>query len=376
MHRRHWQDFDIILFVVMLAIISIGIFSIYSATYYQRDLLLTLTSGTIWTDLMNNYSSRQVIWSILGMCIFFVLISIHYQKILDASYFIYVLNILILISVFLLARERLGAQRWLTLGGFNLQPSEFMKLSFIITLAFYLGKNKEAHYGIRSLFAPILIAAIPFLLILKQPDLGTALVFIPILFTMLYVWGSSIKHLIIFGFIGLASSPILWHILRDYQKKRLLVFLNPNIDPLGTGYTVIQSKIAVGSGGFFGRGWLSGTQNQLNFLPERHTDFIFSVIGEEWGIVGSVVLLILYFVLIWKATKIVDRTNDIYGKLLAAGIAAMLAAQVIINISMTIGLMPVVGITLPLVSYGGSSLITTIIALGILFNVKMRRTVF
>jgi len=174
----------------------------------------------------------------------------------------------------------------------------------------------------------------------------------------------------------LFSMPFFWYMLKDYQRERLLVFVNPNVDPLGAGYTVIQSKIAIGSGMFFGKGWLSGTQNQLNFLPERHTDFIFSVIGEQWGFFGSSILIALFIILIYRGLKIAHETTDSYGKLLAIGIVSLLAFQIIVNIGMTIGLMPVVGLPLPLLSYGGSSLLTTVVSIGILLNIGMRKPRF
>ena len=175
---------------------------------------------------------------------------------------------------------------------------------------------------------------------------------------------------------GVAAMPFFWHFLRDYQRQRLLVFINPNVDPLGAGYNIIQSKVAIGSGGLIGKGWLNGTQNQLNFLPERHTDFIFSVIGEEWGFLGIVAVILLYFLIIKRALTIASSTSDMYGRLVASGIAVMFSFQVIINMGMTVGVMPVVGIPLPLISYGGSSLLATLVAIGLLVNVGMRRSTF
>jgi rod shape determining protein RodA len=217
---------------------------------------------------------------------------------------------------------------------------------------------------------------VPFILVLLQPDLGTALLLLPIFFAMLVVSGASGKHIAGMMIAGASAAPFFWHFLREYQRQRLLVFINPNIDPLGAGYTIIQSKIAIGSGGLVGKGWLNGTQNQLNFLPERHTDFIFSVVGEEFGFLGASALVILFFVLVKKALVIASQTSDMYGRCIATGIGVMLAMQVIINIGMTIGLMPVVGIPLPLMSYGGSSLLSTMIAIGLLLNVGMRRSTF
>jgi len=193
---------------------------------------------------------------------------------------------------------------------------------------------------------------------------------------MLYLTHVKPKYLIVLLAVVIFTAPVIWYILRDYQKERLMVFLNPNIDPLGAGYTLIQSKIAIGSGGFFGKGWLGGTQSQLHFLPESHTDFIFATFAEEWGFLGSAVLLLLYFLLAREGFQIASRTNDHFGRLLAYGISLMFAIQASINIAMTMGLMPIVGLPLPLMSYGGSSLAVTFIALGILVNIDKRRAVF
>jgi len=228
----------------------------------------------------------------------------------------------------------------------------------------------------KNLIIPCILAGIPFSLVLLQPDLGTALLLIPIFLTIMIMGGVKLRYIVGMVAIGIAGMPVFWHFLRDYQRQRLLVFINPNIDPLGAGYTIIQSKIAAGSGGLFGKGWLNGTQNQLNFLPERHTDFIFSVIGEEWGFLGAMGLVLLYFFVVKRAFNISMLTSDAYGRAIASGVGVMLGLQVIINIAMTIGLMPVVGIPLPLVSYGGSSLVATVVAIGLLLNVGMRRSTF
>ena len=246
----------------------------------------------------------------------------------------------------------------------------------ILVLASYIGGRKDVMSNVNSLFAPIALLSVPFILVLVQPDLGTALLLLPIFFATLFVAGARIKYLIAMVALGLGAMPFMWQILHGYQKQRLLVFLNPNIDPLGAGYTIIQSKIAIGSGGLFGKGWLSGTQSQLNFLPERHTDFIFSVVGEEWGYIGAAGLVLAYLFIVRRALTIASLTSDIYGKLIANGIAVMFAFQIIINIGMTIGLMPVVGIPLPLVSYGGSSVVATFLAIGLLLNISMRRSTF
>ena len=220
---------------------------------------------------------------------------IDYQKLIDISPFLYVLNLILLILVLFLGSRRLGAQRWLVFGGIGFQPSEFIKITFILALASYLGHRKDSLGGAGAISSPVILMLPAFILIAAQPDLGTALILVPILFSMVFIAGMNIKAILLFLSAGILSMPLFWHLLKDYQKKRLLVFINPNLEPLGAGYTIIQSKIAIGSGHFLGKGWLSGTQNQLNFLPERHTDFIFSVVGEEWGFLGGVILILLYF---------------------------------------------------------------------------------
>ena len=211
---------------------------------------------------------------------------------------------------------------------------------------------------------------------MKEPDLGTSICFFPILFFMLYIGGAVPRHLLSIIGIVMLSSPLFWWLLKDYQKERLLVFLDPNMDPLGAGYTMIQSKIAIGSGGWFGKGWMVGTQSQLNFLPEAYTDFVFSVAGEEWGFFGGVLVILLYFLLIVRCLAIAHHTKEPFGRLIVVGVVGMLSFQVVVNVAMTMGLMPIVGLPLPLISYGGSSLLTTMISIALVLNVGMRRSVF
>lgn len=362
--KRLYKDFDKSLAMAALLLMVIGFLSIQSAT-----LARSLPFG-------ESFVLRQLNWVAVGVVLTAVFLNISYQRFVDLSYIIYAVNIVFLVLVLILGHARLGAQRWFSIGGFAFQPSEFTKLSLILVLASYLGSKKDGMRSLTSLFIPVLLLGMPFVLVVLQPDLGTALLLVPIFFSMLIVGGARMKYILIMILSGLASLPVFWHFMREYQKQRLLVFLNPNIDPLGAGYTIIQSKIAVGSGGLFGKGWLSGTQNQLNFLPERHTDFIFSVIGEERGFLGALILILLFAYIVKKAFNITMLTGDPFGRLIAAGIGVMIALQVVINIGMTIGLMPVVGIPLPLVSYGGSSLIATILAIGLLLNIYMRRSRF
>ena len=362
--KRLLHDLNKTILLIMFILCIGGLFILGSATQ-GKDL-----------PFVESYVFRQINWVALGTILLILIINISYQKFIDISYGLYAINIILLTLVLVLGRERLGAQRWFTIGNFTFQPSEFIKISFILAQARFLGSRKSSLEDPKGMLAPLILLGIPFVLVLAQPDLGTALLLVPIFFAMMFVAGGRVKHLVILGILGLISLPFFWQILKDYQKQRLLVFLNPNVDPLGAGYTIIQSKIAVGSGGLIGKGWLAGTQNQLNFLPERHTDFIFSVIGEEWGLFGALILILLYYLIVRRGFDIAYSTNDRYGKLVAVGIVVLLGLQVVINIAMTIGLMPVVGIPLPLVSYGGSSLLTTFIAIGLLLNVGMRRSRF
>jgi len=360
-----FKELDKTLIFLVLVICLIGLLCLYSASYNKS------------AEMMRSFALRQATWMLIGFLIIMpLLILIDYQRIIDFGYCLYFIGLIMLFLVFILGHIRLGAQRWLSIGGFAFQPSEFNKIIYIIMLASYLGHSRAAITTLKGLLVPILLTIPPFILILLQPDLGTALILVPVFLAMIFVAGARKRHIIGMTLLGILASPLLWHFLKEYQKKRLLVFLNPYIDPLGAGYTIIQSKIAIGSGGFFGKGWLAGTQNQLNFLPERHTDFIFSVIGEEWGFLGATIIILLYFLVLKRGLILLEKTTDIYGKLLGVGIVTMLGFQIFVNIMMTMGFMPVVGLPLPLVSYGGSSVWTTLMAVGLLLNVGMRRTRF
>ena len=355
---------DPVLLLIVGAIFIIALFSLYSASHCPGG------------SVVKNFSIQQAVWFGLAVLISVLFIMFGYERWLDYSYIIFGLNLFMLFLVLLVGNTHFGAKRWLSLGLFSLQPSEFCKISFILAFTKFVSDNSNRLDSFKTVLLSLLICMIPVLLIMKQPDLGTALVFLPVFFVIIFMAGAKIKHLLFILFTGLAVSPFFWNMLKIYQRKRLLVFLNPNIDPLGAGYTIIQSKIAVGSGGLFGKGWLSGTQSQLNFLPERHTDFIFSVIGEEWGFAGSVILLGLFFLLIKQLLFIANTTNDQQGKLLIAGIVALIWFQVFVNIAMTIGLMPVVGLPLPLVSYGGSNLLTIMVLISLAISVNAKRKIF
>ncbi|MCX7661088.1 MAG: rod shape-determining protein RodA [Candidatus Omnitrophica bacterium] len=352
------------LFLAPLLITLIGISSIYSATYFKKSNLWIL----------------QLIWLILGSIIFWIMNFFNYRYVWEISFFLYVVCMILLLVVSIYGAVRLGAQRWISILGFNFQPTEFAKLVLVIILARYFSRKSPTQVTLpnkrlgifKALIFPFILVLLPVILILEQPDLGSALILIFIFVGMIYF--ADIKSRYIFLFMGLCilSFPIFWHFLKDYQKDRLLVFLNPNLDPLGSGYTLIQSKISIGSGRLLGKGWLSGTQSQLLFLPEAHTDFIFATFAEERGFLGCVLLFSLYYLLIREIIQIGYKASDDFAKLLSLGIGFSLGIQILINISMTMGLLPVVGVPLPFLSYGGSSLVINFLSLGILSNIKSK----
>ena len=357
---------------IALTIAALGILSIYSATYQKE--------GELWRAIYR----RQMLWVLLGVAGYLIVSNISYRRLLDWNYFLYTAMLFLLFLVFALGVVRLGAQRWLKLFWFNFQPSELAKLIIVIFFARYFSRKSADQLGRASgrfgvfggIIIPFIFVIIPVALIVEQPDLGSGAIIVALFFALLYLTDVRMRYILLFFLAGLVTLPFLWHFMRGYQRDRLMVFLNPNIDPLGAGYTVIQSKIAIGSGGLFGKGWMGGTQSQLHFLPEAHTDFIFAALSEERGLLGSGALLVLYFLLVRKGFQIAGNTRDYFGRFLAYGISLMLALQVFINIAMNLGLAPVVGLPLPLMSYGGSSVVVTFIALGILAGIDRRRAVF
>jgi rod shape determining protein RodA len=295
--------------------------------------------------------------------------NINYNNFFSVANYLYGFFIFLLVIVQFFGHTSLGAQRWLEIAGFKFQPSEFMKI--IVPLAVIrsiLIMQKEA-FSWKNLAKIGLIILVPFLLILKQPDLGSAIMLIPIMLAIVFIGNIPMKKLLVILFVGLLAMPVAYITLKDYQKERLQVFINPEIDPLGAGYNVIQSQIAVGSGQLLGKGFMQGTQSQLNFIPIKYTDFIFSVITEEFGFLGGLIVIIIYFFLIMEGLKVVKLCRYTGGKMLAAALTTIVFAQFAINTAMTMGLMPVTGITLPLLSYGGSSVLTTMMAVGILQNI-------
>jgi rod shape determining protein RodA len=345
-----------------LMLLAIGFLALYSASFQKLQ-----QSGV-------NLLQRQMIWAALGTGAALLLLAVDYHRWLEWAYLLYGLSLLLLGLVLVVGTVRGGAQRWISIGGMTLQPSEFAKLATVMALARFLGDRQETGLSKwKVTLGATVLFLLPMGLVLLQPNLGTAAVFAVIGVCMLIVWGMPIR---VIGFLlaaGLLAAPLGWASLHDYQRSRLLVFVNPNLDPLGAGYTVIQSRIAMGSGMGWGKGWLSGTQNQLNFLPERHTDFIFSVIGEEWGFLGTTVTLGLLALLFHRGFRIAAQTRDPFGRLLVVGLICILAFHTLVNTGMVIGFMPVVGLPLPFMSYGGSWLMTCLVSTGVILSVGLRR---
>lgn len=357
---------DKLLFVVLFLILAIGVLSIYSVT------------GGMDERSKTPFYLKQVSWIIVGWIVFLVMAWVDYREMARFAFPIYGVTLLLLVLVPLIGRTGMGAQRWLTIGSFSFQPSELAKIGLLFALAKHFSDDyPNGGLDLKRLLISGSFLFVPFVLILKQPDLGTALSVSIIFISMIFVIGLRSRFLIYFSLISVMLSPFIgqfvWSHLKEYQKRRLFIFMNPMEDPTGTGYQIIQSKIAIGSGGLFGKGFLEGTQSQLKFLPERHTDFIFSVLAEQWGFVGVFVLFTLFFLVILWGIDIAVKAKDTLGSLLAVGIVGLIFFYFFVNVGMTLGVMPVVGVPLPLVSYGGSAMVTTLGMLGLLLNIKVRR---
>lgn len=362
---RYWRRIDSTL---LLTVLGLGIISLM--------IISSATHANIGHAGQYDFLMKQGIFLAGGLVVAGVSLYFDYRKLLKFVPALFVINLVMLLVVKFAGTSALGAQRWIQIGPFTLQPSEFAKLIMIICLARLLsgGQNKGGYRTWKSLVPVAALMFVPTLLIFIQPDLGTSLVFASITFGMLYICGLNMK-LVRHALVALVVVfPLIWFfVLHSYQKMRILVLFNPSVDPYGSGYHVIQSKISIGSGGFLGQGLFEGTQSQLNFLPENHTDFIFSVIGEELGFIGAVFVLFLYFLLLYRALMISRSSGDAFGSLLACGIFSMWLFQIFINVGMTLGIMPVTGIPLPFMSYGGSALLMNLLCVGLLMNIYLRR---
>jgi rod shape determining protein RodA len=359
--RRALLTIDWRLFAAAAGLAALGVLIIYS------------TSGMHASLARRSLYLKQATWAVMGFVAIIPLYIFSYRATWRLAYVIYGALLAALVLVAFIGRSGMGAQRWLSIGSFAFQPSEFMKLSLIILLARYFEDRREQLDAPRIFIPPILLTLLPAALVLRQPDLGTAIMLVLISASILVMMGLKIRYFVLLGAVGAAITPVLWHYLHDYQKNRILVFLYPDMDSMGVGYHVAQSKIAVGSGGLIGKGWMAATQSQLNFLPANHTDFIFAGLAEQWGFVGSLGLLLIYAYLLSKGLRLARDAHDLFAMVTSFGIVSMVAWQVVINIGMVTGIMPVVGIPLPLLSYGGSSMLMNLLAVGLLLNIHRHR---
>ncbi len=353
---------DWLLVLATLLLSLTGVYMIYSAIH----------SNPVF--LNNSLHLKQALWSSIGLCVLLTILFFDYHFFTRWAYFFYALVIVLLIAVLFSGQVVGGSKRWLVFGPLRLQPSELARLAVILVLARYFGSRVgEEPVGFKELFPALLLVLAPVLLIVRQPDLGTGLTVFLIAGAMVLAVGVKKRVIITIGCLAVACAPLGWFFLKEYQRRRILTLFNPDADPLGAGYQSMQSIIAVGSGEIWGKGLLQGTQSRLHFLPEKHTDFIFSVLSEELGFIGSVTVLALFVIFILRCLSAALNAADKEGALLAIGIATAFFLYVIFNIGMTLGLMPIVGIPLPLVSYGGSASISSFIAIGLVLNVGVRR---
>jgi len=356
--RRLLQNVDWALLATALFIVALSVLSMWN-----------LAPGRGGTAL----AWRQLSWVGIGLVALLVVASVDYRSLVRVAPVFYVLGVSLLVVVFVLGRTVSGARRWIHLGPITFQPSELFKLIFVLTLAWALASRAGEPLVRGTVMGTLALLGVPFLLVVRQPDLGTALVLIPVVAAVLVGVGVRLRVLGAFALAGLAALPLGWLALKPYQRDRLLVYLDPFRDPLGTAYNVIQAKIAIGSGQLLGKGVSGATQSRLAFLPERHTDFIFAVFAEMWGFIGCLVLIVAYGLLVLRGFEIAASTRDPRGRVLALGVTAVLAAQILINLGMVTGLLPVVGIPLPLMSYGGSSMVASLMGLGLLLSIRMRQ---
>lgn len=334
--------------------------AVYSATYWKGPEL--------W--------DKQFVSLILTIPIVISLRYIDYKLWLKIAPYFYLGSLILLGATLVIASPIKGARRWLYLGGFNFQPSELAKLALILELSAIISSKKREWNNLLLFAVCLVITLIPSFITALQPDLGTALIFIFISVCVIFISGLHIKYLLSLAILGLVSIPLAWdYFLKDYQKERILTFLEPTRDPLGAGYHIIQSRLAIGSGGLFGYGFLNGPQNRLKFIPEQHTDFIFSLIGEEFGFIGALIVVVLFIILFILGLYISFKSDTESGTFIGVGIVSMLSIHTFINIGMTIGLLPVAGIPLPFISYGRSFLIVNMIGIGILSSIGKRRTI-
>jgi rod shape determining protein RodA len=362
-----FRDFDWMLLTFTMLICLLGVIEIYSSTYGTK---FATGQGT-------PLYVKQIYWVLGGVALMFIVSMLNYQILLENAHWFYGVSILALVLVAVFGKKVLGARRWIQMpGGQHFQPSEWVKLVLIVALAKYFADESERGATLGDVVKAGAIAAVPMLLVLKQPDLGTALTYVPVAVMALFLGGIQFRHAAVILLVAGVLAPAAWHYgMKPYQKERLTSFLHPDADSQKAGYQLEQSKIAVGSGGIWGKGLLKGSQTQGAFLPEQHTDFIFAAWAEEHGFVGAVALLLLYFLVLMRLVHNAQTASDRAGGFVVMGVVAILLFHVLVNAGMVVGFMPVTGIPLPLMSYGGSSLLFMFLALGIVMNIRMRRFV-
>jgi len=356
--RRLLQNVDWLLLVTAFGLVTIS-------TVTLASLHVDRAGGSVVV--------RQLVWFAIGLVVMVFLASLDSRRLVRAAPVIYLLGLAGLASVFALGRTVSGARRWVVWGPLSVQPSELFKVCFVLMMVWALTSRWAQPVGKLTLTMMLPLVAVPIVLIIKQPDLGTALLLVPVLVILLIGAGVRLKLLGGMALGAVLSMPLAWFALKEYQRERILVFLDPFRDPLGSAYNVIQAKIAIGSGQLLGKGVAGATQSRLSFLPERHTDFIFAVFAEMWGFVGCLILLLCYVLLLLRGFDIAATAREPVGRLVALGATSLFAAQVLINVGMVTGLLPVVGIPLPLMSYGGSSMVASFMTLGLLLSVRMRQ---
>jgi rod shape determining protein RodA len=350
------------LLALVAALLCFSLFCVHSASYEAA------------TGTYEAYGQKQMTWIMVGIVAFFAVQVIPYRRMLQGAPVYYILGLIALALVFVIGTKINGSRRWFSFGSIRVQPSEFMKLALVVMLAQIVGETEEAVKSFKGWILPAVLTLTPFLLVLKQPDLGTALTFVPVFVVTIFIAGAQIKHIFMSAVVGLVSLPLAWiYVLQAYQKKRVTSFLDPEASAAEGAYQQLQSMIGIGSGGFWGKGYEQGTQGRLGFCPERHTDFIFSVVGEEFGFIGSALLLIGYGVLLTILIRLAIKVQDRQGRLIIAGVATVFAMQVVVNVAMNTGCGPITGLTLPMMSYGGSSMLSSALALGLVASVARQR---
>ncbi len=357
-----FRDFDWALLGLVLLICSLGVAEIYSATYNTK-----LAGAHV----------KQIYWILFGVVLLFLMSLVNYQTLLERVHWFYLASLVSLIAVLLFGQKYLGARRWIRISGStHFQPSEWIKLVVILAMAKYFADMRQREPTVSDIVKAGLIAGVPMLLVLAQPDLGTALTYVPVAVMGLFLAGMRWKHAAVIALCAGLMLPVVWKFgLKDYQRARLTSFLDPAADPQGSGYQVQQSLIAVGSGGIWGKGFLQGSQTQGLFLPVTHTDFAFASFAEEQGLLGAMGVLLLYFMVLMRLVQNAQVARDRAGSFIIMGVVAVLSFHVLVNVGMVVGFMPVTGIPLPLLSYGGSSALFTFLALGLVMNIRMRRFV-